>query len=249
MRGKLRVGLPFAVALKSSSRFFTKLRTCRGEMSEYLIRAQSSAPSRGGDHGLAFICIHEASGIEDLRLCIGFNHEKPMLVRMDEIPRHNLATEDLDLAIPTHRLHMRVADAESSSQGLETRIGHFINIANGPIDNGSNTTERAMRIAVDLAPKGTDYPRFVEILNDDDFWPRNVGYVATILLPRICMGFAMRLVARLDNDSNRVANHRPHLLHEISNLFKIKTMSGRIASRDLFPAIVDRRRIPSLQLQ
>ena len=63
----------------------------------------------------------------------------------------DLAAKDLDLAIPAHRVHMGVADAEAAGDGLEACVGHLIHIADGTVDNAADTAERTVEVAVHLA--------------------------------------------------------------------------------------------------
>ena len=102
-----------------------------------------------------------------MRLRFRFDHDESMLVCMNEITWVYLAPKDLYFAIPTHRMHMRMTDAETTSQSFESGVGHFIDIADRAIDDGAHAAEGAVHVAVHLAPEGADDAWLVEILHDD----------------------------------------------------------------------------------
>ncbi len=53
----------------------------------------------------------------------------------------------------------------------------------------------------------------------------------------------------LDHDRHRVADHRPHLRHEVMGFFDVEGVRCDVGFGNLFPAVVDRGRVPSLQFQ
>ena len=53
----------------------------------------------------------------------------------------------------------------------------------------------------------------------------------------------------LNHHGHRAAHHGAHLGHEIARLLEIKTDTTGIAARQLFPAIVNGRRIPTFQFE
>ena len=83
---------------------------------------------------------------------------------------------------------------------------------------------------------------------DDNLRARHAGDVAAILARRAVLRFVRR-VARLDDQRDRVADHRPHLRHEVARLLDVDTFARVVMLRDLFPAVVDRRRIPAFELE
>ena len=141
---------------------------------------------------------------------------------------------------------MRVTDAKPLGQGLEPRVGHFVQIANSAVRNGTDTAQCAMSIGIHFPPKRTNRCRFVQILNHNNLWAGQLCDVGTILSP---IGGGLGLVvgiAGFDFHRDRPANHRPHLRHEISRHLVVNPSDGRIEFRDLLPAVVNRRRVPSL---
>ena len=144
---------------------------------------------------------------------------------------------------------MRMTDTEAASERLESRVRHFIDITNRTIHDGADTTESAMHVAIHLAPKRANRAWLVQILDADNLGSRNAGDISAIVVPSILIGLAMRRVARFDHDRDSITYHRPHLWHEVSGFFEVETISSRIPLGDLFPAIVDRGRIPALKLK
>jgi hypothetical protein len=140
------VGSPFAIALELGFGVPAKLRACGGEVGKDLVGAQDSAVTGGGDDGLAFVGVHEARGFEEVWLLIGSDDDEPVLVGVNEITECDLATKDLDLAVPTHGMHMRVTDAQPTSESLEARIGHLIHIADGSIHDGAHAAKGVVRL-------------------------------------------------------------------------------------------------------
>ena len=55
-------------------------------------------------------------------------NDEPVLVGVNEIARSDLATKDLEFAVPLHGFYMRVTHAQPTSEGLEARIGHLAHI-------------------------------------------------------------------------------------------------------------------------
>src|ERR1041385_2476078 len=92
-------------------------------------------------------------------------------------------------------------DAEPASQSFESRIVHLVQVADRAVGNGSHAAQRAMGVAVDFAPKRADNPRFVQVLQDDNFWARRRGDVATVLAPGVRVRLLMFRIARLNNRS------------------------------------------------
>ncbi len=106
-----------------------------------------------------------------------------------------------------------------------------------------------MYVGIDFTPKRTDHLRLVEILDDDDFGTRNGSHVIAILMPCVGAIYFVRALARFDDDRDGVTDHRAHLRHEVPCFFHVESISRNIALGDLFPAVVDRRRIPTLELE
>jgi hypothetical protein len=146
-------------------------------------------------------------------------------------------------------MHMRVAYAKTAGEGFETGVGHFIDIADRAVDDGAHAAEGAVHVAVHLTPEGADRARLVEILHADDLGTRNAGDVATVFVPAVGIGLAMRLVARLDDHGDSVTDHWPHLWHEVAGFFEVEGIRGRIALGDLLPAVVDGGGVPALELE
>ena len=141
---------------------------------------------------------------------------------------------------------MRVADAESLSQRFETIVGHFVDVSNESVRNGSNATEGAVDSAIYLSPEGADEVGFVEVLNHSDFWARSVRDIFTVGFPgHRALVFAL---TGLDHDGGGVANHGAHLRHKVPCFLEIEGVARGVGLCDLFPAIVDRWGIPALEL-
>ena len=105
-----------------------------------------------------------------------------MLVGVDQLARLNVLPEDLHLATPVDWNHVCMPHAQPPGQGLQPGICHLINIPYRAIRDGSDASECAMNICVDLAPEGTGRGRFVQILNNNDLWTRDSGDVFAIFL-------------------------------------------------------------------
>src|SRR5262249_15592729 len=118
-----------------------------------------------------------------------------------------------------------MADTESAGDRFEARIRHFIHIANCAVDDGADASESAVDIGIDLAPEGAKGVRFIEVLDNDDLWPRLGGDVFAIFRPGIGIVLAMGLLAGLNYDGDGVADHRPHLRHEVAYFFQVKPIA------------------------
>ena len=106
-----------------------------------MIGTQSGTATGSGDDGLAFIGIHKPRGFENLWLRFGLNDDETVLISMYQIPRTYLATKNLDLAVPPHRMNMRMTHTKAASERLEASVGHFINIANRSVHDGAHTAK------------------------------------------------------------------------------------------------------------
>ncbi len=60
---------------------------------------------------------------------------------------------------------------------------------------------------------------------------------------------AMLRVARLDHQRHRIADHGALVRHKVVDLFQVEAVLADVMVGDLLPAVVDRRRVPSFQLQ
>ena len=77
--------------------------------------------------------------------------------------------EHFNVAIPTNGNRRGVTYTESASERFETNLGHFVNIADPAINDGSNTSKRSMDVGVDFTPSGSVGPGLIKILNNDYF--------------------------------------------------------------------------------
>ena len=158
-------------------------------------------------------------------------------------------TEHFDLAAPAHGTTEGVADAELAGEGFEAGVVHLVDIANGTVDDGADAAQATVDVAVHLAPKGADGVRLVEVLHDDDFGAGNAGDIAAVVAPRLGIIFGVIGVAGFADDRHRAPDHRAHLRHEIVRGFDIEAVAGGVVARDLFPAVVDRGRVPTFELE
>src|SRR5262245_5491241 len=168
-----------------------------------------------------------------------------MLIRMDEVSRSDLSTEDLYLAIPTYGMTKGMADAESPRQSLKPGVVHLIEVSNRAVRNCPDTAKGAMHVAVDLAPEGPDHCRFIQILHHHYFRPGRSRQMLPVVIPAIWVLLPAVWIAGFDHDRDRVTNHRAHVRHEIAGLFQVEPIPGGVAVGDLFPPVVDGWRIPS----
>ncbi len=168
---------------------------------------------------------------------------------MDELTRPDDPAEHLDRAVPAHRMHVGMADAEPAGQGLEAGVGHLVNVADRPVRDRADTAQCTVGVAVDLAPERADDPRLVEILDNHDLRPGHAGNVAPVFQPGVRAGLAMPPLRRLDHHRHRVADHRPHRRHEVAHLLQIEGVGGGIGPGDLLPAVVHGGGVPALKLQ
>ena len=99
---------PLALALELCLRVRAELRGCALDCRQRFLRAPPCALARCGDDGVAFVAIHETRRVEQRRLFLGRDDDEAVLVRMNKIAGPHGAAKDLHLAIPTHRMHMRV---------------------------------------------------------------------------------------------------------------------------------------------
>ncbi|MFN9959283.1 MAG: hypothetical protein ACK55I_39840, partial [bacterium] len=81
------------------------------------------------------------------------------------------------------------------------------------------------------------------------FRPGHGGHVAAVFVAGVRVGFAMRFVARLDDDGDGVTDHGSHLRHEIACLLDVEGSGGGVALRDLLPALGEGGRVPALELE
>ena len=91
--------------------------------------------------------------------------------------------------------------------------------------------------------------RPVEVLHDEDFWARLLAHVTPVFRPGAGMLLGMGGVARLDHHRHCVADHRPHLGHEVVERLAADPLARRVMGRDLLPAVVDRGRIEAAEFQ
>ena len=61
-----------------------------------------------------------------------------------------------------------MADAQPAGQGLESRVIHFIQVADAAVGDRAHAAQGPMETAGDLAPDGPDHAGLVEVLHDDD---------------------------------------------------------------------------------
>src|SRR5262249_44760101 len=203
----------------------------------------------GGDQRLAFIAVHKSRGFEQRRFIFFGDHQKAVLVGVDQLSRLHGPPEDFHLAAPTRRPRISVPDAQPSGQRLEARVTHLVQVAYAAIHNRPDATQRAVYVRIDLAQERADEIRLIQILDDDDLRPPDTCHITAIFVPAIRVIFPMRGIARLANDRDCVADHRAHLRHEINGLFEIESVAPRVTVRHLLPAVVDRRRVPAAQFQ
>ena len=125
--------------------------------------------TRGGDHGVALVGIHEHGSFEQMLLFAKWDGQEAMFVGVNELARLDLTAVHLDFVSPTHGRRMRVAHAQTPGQGFESGVVHFVQIADGPVGNCAHAAEGAVNVRVDFAPERADHVGLVEILHDDDF--------------------------------------------------------------------------------
>ena len=137
----------------------------------------------------------------------GLTTMKPVLVSMNEIAGVYLAPEHFDFTIPADGVNVRMAYAKASSEGFESGVGHFIDVADRAVGDGSHAAEGAVNVAVHFTPEGADHARLVEILHDDNLWSRDASHVSPILVSGVRIHLAMGFVAWLNNDGDSIADH------------------------------------------
>ena len=172
-----------------------------------------------------------------------------MLVGVNQLSWLYLCSEYFDVAIPLDGRTVRVTHAKTASERLEPRVLHFVDIAYGAIRNRSHASQRAMDIAVHLTPERANQIGFIHIFHDNDFRSRDAGNVGAVLIPSLGLVWYDVFIRWLNTNCNRVANHGTHFGHVIGQWLSIEAVLGRIAMGDLFPPVVDGRRIPALELE
>src|ERR1041385_3660940 len=106
-----------------------------------------------------------------------------------------------------------------------------------------------MNVSVNLTPEGAKNLRFVQILNHNNFRSFGLADIAAILLPGIGSVSFMPGFARFDEQRHGVADHRPHMWHEIPRLFEVEPIPTWIMAGNLFPTVVDGWGIPAFELE
>ena len=149
---------------------------------EQLGASQTRRSSSRFDDGVAFVFIHENRRIQQSLFLPGRYRQEAVLVGVDQLAGLNPLPEDLHLATPVDWNHVCMPHAQPPGQCLEPGIGHLINIPYRAIRDGSDASECAMNVCVDLAPEGTGRGRLVQILHNDDLGPRDAGDVFAIFL-------------------------------------------------------------------
>ena len=140
-----------------------------------------------------------------------------------------------------------MADTKAGSERLEAEGGHFAEVADAAVGDDADAAERPVQAGVHLADIGADDGGLVEILDDEDFRARHARDVVAVSPRRLSVALVIR-VARLDDESDRAADHGPELWHEIAHVGPVDG-GAPIARGDLLPAIIDGRRRQPLEAQ
>ena len=145
---------------------------------------------------------------------------------MDQLSGLDASPKDFHLAIPAHGAPVGVADTKAGGKGFEPRIGHFIQIPDAAVGDGAYTAQRAMGIAVYLAPSGADEVRFVQILYNHDLRSGNACDVFPVGAGVVRLFVSG--VAGLDHHGDGPANHGAHLGHEIRGRLEVECIGGDV---------------------
>ncbi|MNP31898.1 hypothetical protein D3C76_1250440 [compost metagenome] len=167
---------------------------------------------------------------------------------MKELPRLDFAAEYLNFDPPSYRDAMSMSDTCPAGDRLKSRIAHLIHIPYRTIGYRSYTSKRTVDIAVHFSPERTDYPGFIQVLDDHDFGARHARHVFTVFTPGIRIALEMSWIARFKLNSNSVTCHGSHLWHEIMNFLKIKPLRN-IMLGNSFPTIINGGGVPAFKSQ
>ena len=217
------------------------------QAAEHLLEGLARGRAGRSDDGVAFVRVHEARGFEQARFVVLGHREEAVLVRVDELPRFDALAEDLDRATPAHRRDPRVADADPARERLKAGVRHLVEVADRTVGDRADAAQRTVGVRVHLAPERADDARLVEVLHHDDFRPRHAGDVTPVITQSARL-VLVRRITWLDDERDRVADHRPHLRHEVAGLLEVDAIARAIVLRDLLPAVVDGRCVPALEL-
>ena len=163
-----------------------------------------------------------------------------MNVGMNDVVVPGEHAENAYVAIHPHHVNMRVARPDAAADDLETWSQH-IDVAERAVGDAAAHAQARMDSRMDLAPKGAEAWRIVEILKDRDGW-KSLG--GAILVP---------VLARRDGSSRRLlgADHARAGKTDDRRQFPVDDHHGRGGEanrapfrRDDLEAIANRRRVP-----
>ena len=142
-----------------------------------------------------------------------------------------------------------MAHRQLPGERLEARPLHLVEVADGAVHDRPHAADRPHDRAVHFAQGCPGRMRPVEVLHDQDLRARLLAHVAPVFGPGARMLLGMVGVARLDHHRHGVADHRPHLGHEVGERLAADSLPRRVVGRDLLPAVVDRGRIEAAEFQ
>lgn len=99
---------------------------------------QAGSGNADGNHGVTLVVIHEARGLQQEFLAVARYDDETVLVGMDELTRADLGAENFDFDAPTQGPAVGMADGEAAGQSLEAGRPHLVEIADGPVSDGTN---------------------------------------------------------------------------------------------------------------
>src|SRR5436190_16233431 len=106
------MGSPFPLALELRLHVFAKLLGRSTEGVADLLKRLAVGVTTSGNHGVALVGVHEASGFEQAGFILLWDGHEAVLVCMDQLARLDFAAKGLHLAIPSHGMHGCVAHTE-----------------------------------------------------------------------------------------------------------------------------------------
>src|SRR5262249_12688999 len=124
-----------------------------------------------------------------------------------------------------------------------------VQVADGAVRDRAHTAKGAMVVAVHLTPKGTNYPRLIQVLHHNDLWTCHARHIAPVLAPLRGAPPLVFYRAGLDYKRDCITHHRPHLRHKIARFLQVEAIRSRIVLSDLFPTVVNGWSIPSFKAQ